>query len=216
MIAPPGRALLRAGRLVGRVEEGGDFRIVGEHPVVEVPGQGFAMLGQDQRGGFHNGDGLSAEHVASLICICYTYYDYSAAFPSLQDPMQLTIFTDYGLRSLMFLAAQPDKVCSVREIADHYGISRNHLVKVVHRLAQLGYITSSKGKGGGIRLACDANKLKIGDLVRKLEPICRSWNVSTARPTPARSSAPVVSNTFSARPVRPFWMSSTNTAWPTR
>ena len=84
--------------------------------------------------------------------------------------MQLTIFTDYGLRSLMFLAAQPDKVCSVREIADHYGISRNHLVKVVHRLAQLGYITSSKGKGGGIKLACDANKLKLGDLVRKLEP----------------------------------------------
>jgi Rrf2 family nitric oxide-sensitive transcriptional repressor len=84
--------------------------------------------------------------------------------------MQLTIFTDYGLRSLMFLAAHPDKVCSVREIAAHYGISRNHLVKVVHRLAQLGYITSSKGKGGGIKLACDAHKLKIGDLVRKLEP----------------------------------------------
>lgn len=84
--------------------------------------------------------------------------------------MQLTIFTDYGLRSLMFLAARPDKVSSVREIAEHYGISRNHLVKVVHRLAQLGYITSSKGKGGGIRLACDASKLKLGELVRKLEP----------------------------------------------
>lgn len=84
--------------------------------------------------------------------------------------MQLTIFTDYGLRSLMFLAAQPDRLCSVREIAEHYGISRNHLVKVVHRLAQLGYITSSKGKGGGIKLACDANKLKLGELVRKLEP----------------------------------------------
>lgn len=84
--------------------------------------------------------------------------------------MQLTIFTDYGLRSLMFLAARPDKVSSVREIAEHYGISRNHLVKVVHRLAQLGYITSSKGKGGGIKLACDASKLKLGELVRELEP----------------------------------------------
>ena len=84
--------------------------------------------------------------------------------------MQLTVFTDYGLRSLMFLAAQPDRLCSVREIADHYGISRNHLVKVVHRLAQLGYITSSKGKGGGIKLACDAGKLKLGELVRRLEP----------------------------------------------
>ena len=84
--------------------------------------------------------------------------------------MQLTIFTDYGLRSLMYLAAQPDKLCSVREIAEHYGISRNHLVKVVHRLSQLGYITSSKGKGGGIRLAENATKLKIGDLVQSLEP----------------------------------------------
>lgn len=84
--------------------------------------------------------------------------------------MQLTTFTDYGLRSLMYLATQDGKLCSVREISDHYGISRNHLVKVVHRLAQLGYIKSSKGKGGGIQLAVDATKLKIGDLVRTLEP----------------------------------------------
>lgn len=84
--------------------------------------------------------------------------------------MQLTIFTDYGLRSLMYLAAQPAKTCSVREISEHFGVSRNHLVKVVHRLAQLGYVTSSKGKGGGIRLAQPADTLKVGDLVRKLEP----------------------------------------------
>jgi hypothetical protein len=63
---PRQRPLLRAGRLVRRVEEGGDFRIVGEHPLVEVPGQGFAMLGQDWRGGFHNGDGLRAKHAGIL------------------------------------------------------------------------------------------------------------------------------------------------------
>lgn len=84
--------------------------------------------------------------------------------------MQLTVFTDYGLRSLMFLASQPGKLSSVREISERYGISRNHLVKVVHRLAQLGYITSSKGKGGGIRLAHEAQEIRIGDLVRHLEP----------------------------------------------
>ncbi|MBM3617361.1 MAG: Rrf2 family transcriptional regulator [Alphaproteobacteria bacterium] len=84
--------------------------------------------------------------------------------------MQLTQFTDYGLRSLMYLASQPDRLCSVREIAEHYAISRNHLVKVVHRLAQLGYITSSKGKGGGIRLACKLQELRLGDLVLALEP----------------------------------------------
>ncbi len=84
--------------------------------------------------------------------------------------MQLTIFTDYGLRSLMYVAAHPDRLCSVKEIAEHYGISRNHLVKVVHKLAQLGHIASTKGKGGGIKLACRPKDLKIGDLVMQLEP----------------------------------------------
>lgn len=84
--------------------------------------------------------------------------------------MQLTQFTDYGLRSLMYLAAQPDRLCSVREIAEHYAISRNHLVKVVHRLAQLGYVASSKGKGGGIRLAHKPERLRLGDLILALEP----------------------------------------------
>lgn len=84
--------------------------------------------------------------------------------------MQLTSFTDYGLRSLMYLAACPDRLSSVKEISGYYGISRNHLVKVVHRLAQLGYIETSKGKGGGIRLACDAQKLQLGNLVKALEP----------------------------------------------
>lgn len=84
--------------------------------------------------------------------------------------MQLTIFTDYGLRSLMYVAAHPERRCSVREIAEHYGISRNHLVKVVHRLAQLGYVESTKGKGGGIMLAHPPENLKLGDVVRALEP----------------------------------------------
>lgn len=84
--------------------------------------------------------------------------------------MQLTIFTDYGFRSLMYLAANPQRLCSVKEIAEHYGISRNHLVKVVHKLAQLGYIESSKGRHGGIALAHPPEQLKLGDLVLRLEP----------------------------------------------
>ncbi len=84
--------------------------------------------------------------------------------------MQLTSFTDYGLRSLMYLAARPQSTCSVREIADYYGISRNHLVKVIHRLAQTDYIISSKGKGGGIRLAEHTETCRLGDIVRSLEP----------------------------------------------
>lgn len=84
--------------------------------------------------------------------------------------MQLTTFTDYGLRSLMYLGLESGKLCSVKEIAEHYGISRNHLVKVVHRLAQLGYIVSSKGFGGGIKLAVNAMALRLGDLIQQLEP----------------------------------------------
>lgn len=84
--------------------------------------------------------------------------------------MQLTRFTDYGLRCLMYLAARPGSLSSVKEISGHYGISRNHLVKVVHRLSQLGYIESSKGKGGGIRLARGMNDLRLGDLINQLEP----------------------------------------------
>lgn len=84
--------------------------------------------------------------------------------------MQLTIFTDYGLRTLMYVAAYPERRYSVREVAEHYGISRNHLVKVVHHLALRGYLDSSKGKGGGIQLAKAPETLRIGDVVRDLEP----------------------------------------------
>lgn len=84
--------------------------------------------------------------------------------------MHLTIFTDYGLRSLMFLAARPDRLCSVREIAAYYDVSYNHLVKVVHRLSQLGYVQSVKGKGGGIKLAEGTLTLKLGNIVKTLEP----------------------------------------------
>ena len=84
--------------------------------------------------------------------------------------MQLTLFTDYGLRCLMFLAAHEERLCSVKEIADAYGISRNHLVKVAHRLGQIGFVASSKGKGGGLKLARPADTYRLGDLVKELEP----------------------------------------------
>jgi len=84
--------------------------------------------------------------------------------------MQLTTFTDYSLRAMMFMAQHRDRLCSVKEIAEYYNISRNHLVKVVHRLAQFGYVESQKGKGGGIRLAAHARGLRLGDLVARLEP----------------------------------------------
>lgn len=86
------------------------------------------------------------------------------------EGMQLTSFTDYALRVLMYLAARPGQTSSVKEISGYYGISRNHLVKVVHRLSQLGYIETSKGKGGGVELAAGTTELCLGDLIAELEP----------------------------------------------
>lgn len=84
--------------------------------------------------------------------------------------MHLTSFTDYGLRTLMYLAAHSGELSSVKEISEHYNISRNHLVKVVHRLSQLSYIQTTKGKGGGIRIAENTTSLRLGDLIAALEP----------------------------------------------
>jgi Rrf2 family nitric oxide-sensitive transcriptional repressor len=84
--------------------------------------------------------------------------------------MKLNTFTDFGLRILMYLAARPAHLASVKEISDHFGISRHHLVKVALRLTQLGHIISIRGKGGGIRLADSALSVRLGDLVDQLEP----------------------------------------------
>lgn len=84
--------------------------------------------------------------------------------------MQLTSFTDYALRTLMYLMKQPEDISSVKAISEHYGISRNHLVKVVHHLSRLGYVETTKGKGGGIKIRKETEKMRLGDLIFQLEP----------------------------------------------
>lgn len=83
--------------------------------------------------------------------------------------MQLTRLTDYGLRVLLFVARQHDRVCTMREIASYYRISLEHLRKVVHKLAILGYLNTSRGRNGGIVLGRDPAKIRIGDVVVALE-----------------------------------------------
>jgi Rrf2 family transcriptional regulator, nitric oxide-sensitive transcriptional repressor len=83
--------------------------------------------------------------------------------------MQLTYYTDYSLRVLMYLAIQRDRMVNISEIAERYGISRNHLVKVVHNLVRGGFVKSHRGKGGGIELARDPAKVNIGVVVRYTE-----------------------------------------------
>jgi len=83
--------------------------------------------------------------------------------------MQLTQYSDYALRALIYLAVCEGSV-TISEISEQYGISRNHLVKVVHNLGKLGYITTARGRHGGLRLALPPEQINIGDVVRKTEP----------------------------------------------
>jgi len=83
--------------------------------------------------------------------------------------MKLTLFTDYSIRVLLYLAARPDRRCSIAEIAQAYRISQNHLMKVVNDLARSGYIDSVRGRGGGIRLGKPPEEINVGALVRHTE-----------------------------------------------
>ena len=83
--------------------------------------------------------------------------------------MRLTRYTDYAMRVLIHLAARPDELCSIGEISRSYGISQNHLMKVVNDLARAGYIASSRGRSGGILLGRPAEEINVGAVVRHTE-----------------------------------------------
>jgi len=83
--------------------------------------------------------------------------------------MRLTQYTDYGLRALIALAVAPDRRHTVTGISAAYGISRNHLVKVVAKLSELGYVETTRGKGGGVRLALAPEDIRVGQVVREME-----------------------------------------------
>ncbi len=83
--------------------------------------------------------------------------------------MKLTQQTDYSLRVLLFLAGDGASH-TIGEIAEYFGISKNHLVKVTHRLTQLGYVESIRGRMGGIRLLMKPEDIVVGEVVRHMEP----------------------------------------------
>ncbi|HEX4051273.1 MAG TPA: Rrf2 family transcriptional regulator [Steroidobacteraceae bacterium] len=83
--------------------------------------------------------------------------------------MRLTSFTDYGIRALMRLAGEPDRLFTTEEIAREFGISRHHLMKVVRKLSLAGVVATQKGASGGFRLAKPAEEFTLGEIIRRLE-----------------------------------------------
>ncbi len=83
--------------------------------------------------------------------------------------MQINKFSDFSLRVLIHLAIEPEKTLSTREIAQRQHISISHLAKVSQWLATEGYVTATRGRGGGMVLAKPAKDISIGDVLRKAE-----------------------------------------------
>lgn len=83
--------------------------------------------------------------------------------------MKLTTFTDYSLRVLIYLAAEPGRRATIAEIASAFEVSENHLVKVVHHLGKSGWLANVRGKGGGLELAWPPVRINVGEVVRRAE-----------------------------------------------
>ena len=84
--------------------------------------------------------------------------------------MRLTNFSDYALRVLMYAAVQSDRLITIEETAEVYGISRAHLMKVANQLTRAGYLKAVRGRSGGLALAKRPNRIKLGDVLRATEP----------------------------------------------
>lgn len=83
--------------------------------------------------------------------------------------MKFTKYTDYSIRTLIYLGLNTSKLSRIKDIAAAYDISENHLMKIVHHLGQKGYITTLRGRNGGLQLAQEAKEIRLGTLVKSLE-----------------------------------------------
>jgi len=83
--------------------------------------------------------------------------------------MRLTSFTDYGLRMLMRMASAPDRAFSTAELAEEFALSRNHLAKIIQKLASGGFVVTRRGGGGGAMLSRPAEEIRLGALIAVLE-----------------------------------------------
>lgn len=83
--------------------------------------------------------------------------------------MQLNDFTDYSLRVLVYAAVHQGGRCTASDVAAAFDVSRHHLVKVINELQHLGYLETTRGRGGGFRLALGPERVSVGDVVRRTE-----------------------------------------------
>jgi Rrf2 family nitric oxide-sensitive transcriptional repressor len=83
--------------------------------------------------------------------------------------MRMTSHTDYALRILIYLGTRPERTATVSDIAGAYGLSHSHLLKVALRLRRLGYIGTTRGRAGGLRLAMAPEAINVGALMRTTE-----------------------------------------------
>jgi Rrf2 family nitric oxide-sensitive transcriptional repressor len=117
--------------------------------------------------------------------------------------MHLTRFTDNALRCLTYLALHPGGTETVGTIARRMALSEDHLVKVVQRLAQLGYVETMRGRGGGVRLVMEPAKINIGGVVRQTEESlriveCFDATLNTCPISPACGLAPALGEALEA------------------
>ncbi len=82
--------------------------------------------------------------------------------------MQLTQFTDYSLRALIYITLKKE-ICTIKDITEAYTISNNHMIKIIHNLAKLGLIKTTRGKNGGVTMSVNPLDINLGSLILKLE-----------------------------------------------
>jgi Rrf2 family nitric oxide-sensitive transcriptional repressor len=84
--------------------------------------------------------------------------------------MRLTAYTDYSLRVLIYLGLRGEGLATISDLSKTYGLSANHLMKIIHNLGKLGYIETVRGRGGGMKLAGAPEEINLGQVVRQMEP----------------------------------------------
>jgi len=112
------------------------------------------------------------------------------------NQVQLTLHSEYALRVLLYLGSRHGEIASTKEISNTFGISKNHLVRVIQTLGDAGYLRVSPGRGGGVSLAMEPSLIRLGDVVRKAEP-----NLRIAECFDAERNTCVIAPVCSLKPV---------------